>query len=101
MVPHYKAIHYNDYICNSVQTSSHWCNLVSSSCLPNSHHYFLSNVTTGPVFYIETSTHAHLIHAMQHELDALAKNNTWTVVPLPQGKRDFSCKWVFLNQIKV
>ena len=33
--------------------------------------------------------------AMQEELEALKKNNTWKLVPLPRGKKVVGCKWVF------
>ncbi|KAL0413897.1 UNVERIFIED_CONTAM: Retrovirus-related Pol polyprotein from transposon TNT 1-94 [Sesamum radiatum] len=32
---------------------------------------------------------------MDKELDALEKNNTWIVTPLPQGKRAIDCRWIF------
>jgi hypothetical protein len=33
--------------------------------------------------------------AMQEEYDSLMTNNTWTLVPLPVGRKPVSCKWVF------
>ncbi len=32
---------------------------------------------------------------MQKEYDSLMTNNTWTLVPLPVGRKFVSCKWVF------
>ncbi|XP_021818550.1 uncharacterized protein LOC110760559 [Prunus avium] len=32
---------------------------------------------------------------MQAELDALALNNTWSLVPLPIGYKSIDCKWVY------
>lgn len=32
---------------------------------------------------------------MQKELDALSKNKTWDLVPLPPGKKAIGCRWVF------
>ncbi len=32
---------------------------------------------------------------MQEEYDSLMTNNTWTLVPLPLGRKPISCKWVF------
>ena len=29
------------------------------------------------------------------KMTALQKNKTWTLVPLPEGKRKVGCKWVF------
>jgi hypothetical protein len=33
--------------------------------------------------------------AMQEEYDFLVVNNTWSLVPLPKGRKPISCKWVF------
>ena len=33
--------------------------------------------------------------AMEVEMEALQRNGTWNVVPLPRGKRPVGCKWVF------
>jgi len=33
--------------------------------------------------------------AMRKEYDSLMTNNTWTLVPLPVGRKLVSCKWVF------
>jgi len=33
--------------------------------------------------------------AMQEEYNCLMVNNTWTLVPLPHGRKPVSCKWVF------
>ena len=35
------------------------------------------------------------LSAMQEELQALKKNNTWELVPLPAGKKTVGCKWVY------
>lgn len=34
-------------------------------------------------------------HAMQEEYDALIKQHTWSLVPLPPDKNLVSCKWIF------
>ncbi|XP_048235708.1 uncharacterized mitochondrial protein AtMg00820-like [Ricinus communis] len=33
--------------------------------------------------------------AMQEEMEALHKNKTWELVPLPQGRKAIGNKWVF------
>ncbi|CAL2252490.1 unnamed protein product [Prunus armeniaca] len=33
--------------------------------------------------------------AMNVEMDALNKNKTWDLVPLPRGKKAVGCRWVF------
>jgi hypothetical protein len=32
---------------------------------------------------------------MQSEIDALCENRTWSLVPLPNGKKPIGCRWVF------
>lgn len=38
--------------------------------------------------------------AMDYELQALTDNNTWSLVPLPPGKRLIGCKWVYRIKYK-
>ena len=33
--------------------------------------------------------------AIKKEIEALLKNNTWTIVPLHEGKKAVRCKWIF------
>lgn len=33
--------------------------------------------------------------AIRDELQALARNNTWTICPLPENRRAVGCKWLF------
>ncbi|KAL0403961.1 UNVERIFIED_CONTAM: Retrovirus-related Pol polyprotein from transposon RE2 [Sesamum radiatum] len=48
-----------------------------------------------PQNYSQAIRDAKWVEAMQHELDALAKNETWKLVPLPLGKKAIGCRWVF------
>ena len=43
----------------------------------------------------EALAHAAWTAAMEEELEAIRRTNTWTLVRLPPGKKAISCKWVF------
>lgn len=45
--------------------------------------------------YDEASKSVHWQEAMQVELDALKKNETWTIVDLPPNIVPIGCKWVY------
>ncbi|KAE8707942.1 hypothetical protein F3Y22_tig00110365pilonHSYRG00006 [Hibiscus syriacus] len=60
--------------------------------------YFLLTEDGEPSTYQEAinSSYASLwMMAMQEEIEALHKNNTWDLVPLPQGRKPIGNKWVF------
>lgn len=38
--------------------------------------------------------------AVKEEMDALNKNNTWSIIDLPQDKNAVGCKWVFIVKCK-
>jgi hypothetical protein len=33
---------------------------------------------------------------MQDEMSALEANSTWDLVPLPSGKKDIGCRWLYV-----
>ena len=80
------------YQCNA---SSQWCNLVKhSSPAP-------SCTLVEPKSYEEAAANPLWVEAMQAELAALHKNNTWEVVPVPPGKKLIGYKWVYKVKLKV
>ncbi|KAL0350510.1 UNVERIFIED_CONTAM: Retrovirus-related Pol polyprotein from transposon RE2 [Sesamum radiatum] len=57
--------------------------------------FLLRYKTQEPRSYPEASKDARWVAAMNDELSALDKNETWELVPLPPGKRAIGSKWVF------
>jgi len=64
--------------------------------------FLLANVAAveeseDPSTYSEalSSSDSHMwLNAMQEEMDALHKNNTWDLVDLPKGSKVINCRWV-------
>ncbi|PRQ41827.1 putative RNA-directed DNA polymerase [Rosa chinensis] len=38
--------------------------------------------------------------AMNEEMEALQKNDTWEIAPLPQGKKTIGCRWIYTVKLK-
>ncbi|GFS37380.1 hypothetical protein Acr_00g0051640 [Actinidia rufa] len=63
----------------------------------SSYRSFLSRIHTyfEPRSYKEACNDPHRVDAMNDELTALAKTQTWELTPLPDGKNIIGCKWVY------
>jgi len=48
-----------------------------------------------PYIITDASKHDCWIETMVEELAALSANNTWTLIPLPLGKKAIGCRWVY------
>ncbi|KAL4580943.1 hypothetical protein LXL04_017149 [Taraxacum kok-saghyz] len=75
---------------------------VESPILTSAHKSFLCSVSkiVEPRSYQEASDNPEWIEAMNQELSALEENNTWTVMPLPEGKKPIGSKWVYKVKLK-
>ena len=49
---------------------------------------------------MDSSDSSKWICAMEEEMQSLMKNQTWELVPLPQGNRAIGCKWVCTKERK-
>ncbi|XP_074299668.1 uncharacterized protein LOC141630800 [Silene latifolia] len=101
----------NDFIVSKPRPSLHALTTTSSSsgtAFPISHYLnyakfspnhkvFLSAVTKNhePSFFKDVVQVPEWREAMRHELDALEKNNTWTLEDLPPNKKAIGSKWVY------
>lgn len=79
-----------------------------SSFLPTakfstSYQAFLANICTHqePHTYKQAVLHDHWKEAIAKELHALEQNHTWTLQPLPSGKRAIGYKWVYKVKLKL
>ncbi|XP_057470914.1 retrovirus-related Pol polyprotein from transposon RE2 isoform X1 [Actinidia eriantha] len=73
---------------------------LTNTCFSSSYHSFLSRIHTyfEPRSYKEACNDPHWVDAMNDELTALAKTQTWELTPLPDGKNLIGYKWV--NKVK-
>ncbi|KAL2236118.1 UNVERIFIED_CONTAM: Retrovirus-related Pol polyprotein from transposon RE1 [Sesamum indicum] len=60
----------------------------------------LLSILQEPRSYTEVVQHQELRDAMRCELDALEKNNTWSLSPLPEAKWAIGCKWVYKTKLR-
>ncbi|KAL0366931.1 UNVERIFIED_CONTAM: Retrovirus-related Pol polyprotein from transposon RE2 [Sesamum radiatum] len=85
----------NDFV-SSVSSPSllHSCNSTYS--------LFMASLSTlqEPRTYLEAVKHVEWQAAMKAELDAMERNCTWSLTPLPVGKRPIGCKWVFKTKLR-
>ncbi|KAK3030411.1 hypothetical protein RJ639_038939 [Escallonia herrerae] len=70
---------------------------ISYSKFSRTHTAFLAAISSvdEPKYFSQAVKHAHWRDAMAKEISALEANNTWTLMPLPYGKRAIDSKWVY------
>ncbi|KAJ0565281.1 putative RNA-directed DNA polymerase [Helianthus annuus] len=71
--------------------------VVNYSCLSADNMSFISKLgkSTEPSCYNEASKDPKWVEAMNLEMEALMRNNTWELVDLPSGRKPIGCKWVY------
>ncbi|KAL4558415.1 hypothetical protein LXL04_036615 [Taraxacum kok-saghyz] len=93
-----------NYHCNHVSNSSksdsipHSLDTVLSyDKLSKNHRAFAMSISASfePKTYKEAAQYPEWCEAMKAELDAMAANNTWTIMPLPKNKNTVGCRWVY------
>nr|GEU79064.1 hypothetical protein [Tanacetum cinerariifolium] len=70
--------------------------------IPQQHIAFLANVFAQPepTRYQQAIQHPGWVESMNKELEALEKNNTWTLIELPSGHKAITSKWVYKTKFK-
>ena len=68
-------------------------NSLSYHRFSSTHRSFLSSIAveTEPQSYSEAKDFPEWRNAMQYEIDALCENKNWSLVPLPNGKKEIGC----------
>ncbi|KAM1894532.1 hypothetical protein ACFX13_043426 [Malus domestica] len=72
-------------------------NYVSTHRLSKSYASYICQLSSVsiPTKLQDTLSDPKWVNAMQVEMEALEKNSTWDLVPLPNGKKAVGCRWVF------
>ena len=63
-------------------------------------HIQVRDKVTEPVNYEEAAKDPGWIAAMHKEIEVLEDNRTWSLVPLPKGKKPIGSKWVYKVKLK-
>ncbi|GKA70124.1 putative RNA-directed DNA polymerase [Tanacetum coccineum] len=62
--------------------------------------YVVNSSKNEPTSYFEAVKNPNRIEAMNNEIKALNRNNTWTVCDLPKGRKDVGSKWLWKIKYK-
>ena len=70
---------------------------ISYNTVSPTYRAYLGNITNQmePTNFSEANQSPTWRKAMNEELQALEKNNTWDIVNLPKNKKPVGCKWVY------
>ncbi|KAF5799967.1 putative RNA-directed DNA polymerase [Helianthus annuus] len=76
--------------------------VVNYSCLSSENLSFIAslNKIVEPSCYEEAASDPRWVEAMNKEMEALFRNNTWVITDLPQNRKAIGCKWVFRVKYK-
>ncbi|GKB15425.1 ribonuclease H-like domain-containing protein [Tanacetum coccineum] len=92
---------FNDYVVNSSKKYG-LEKYVTYTNLNTSIYYFSTNLNKSSELtsYFEAVKNPNWIKAMNNEIEALNRNNTWTVCELPVGRKAVGSKWLWKIKYK-
>ncbi|KAJ0808240.1 putative RNA-directed DNA polymerase [Helianthus annuus] len=92
---------FDNFVLNS-NTKYDIGKVVSYNCLSAENCCFASklNKLSEPCSFNEASKDSRWVDAMNLEMEALLRNNTWEVVDLPKGRKPIGCKWIYKIKYK-
>ena len=86
----------------SAGTSSPYNHFIYAPTFNHDYLAFIANVSSvkEPSSYHQAKSDIQWIQAMNQELGALERNNTWQLTELPAGKKPIASKWVYRIKYK-
>ncbi|GKG10454.1 ribonuclease H-like domain-containing protein, partial [Tanacetum coccineum] len=92
---------FNDYVVNSSKKYG-LEKYVTYSKLTTSNYCFSTNLnkSSKPSSYYEAIKNLYWIEAMNNEIEALNRNNTWTICNLPARRKPVGSKWLWKIKYK-
>ncbi|GJU18962.1 ribonuclease H-like domain-containing protein [Tanacetum coccineum] len=92
---------FNDYVVSS-NAKHDIKKYVKYSCLSRSNLCFATNLNKSvePTSYYEALKDNNWVEAMNNEIEALNRNNTWFICDLPAGRKATGCKWLYKIKYK-
>lgn len=61
--------------------------------------YLVENDQTSFLKLTSSLNPTHWDEAFMIEIEAIEKNNTWTLIDLPKGVKHIFCKWIFKKKV--
>ncbi|XP_071727921.1 uncharacterized protein [Rutidosis leptorrhynchoides] len=92
---------FNDYVLNS--NAKYDINkVICYANLSSENLNFVSNMNKSvePTCYSEACLDKNWVKAMNSEIDALMRNNTWVMVDLPERRKAIGSKWIYKIKLK-
>lgn len=94
-------VKFNDYVIDS-KFKYGLEKVVNYAKLNDSNYCFTVNLTKSvePTSYNQALDNPYWVEAMNNEMEALNRNNTWTITDLPPNRKPIGCKWIYKIKYK-